>query len=105
MQISNSSINKGGYPISSSNLKRILKADVKMKMKAQSHYLSFATKYLGGKSWEVKNQIENEGSKGTYLQISDAEQIEGEICRHILQLPDDVWLGILSNLQMVDVVR
>ena len=76
-----------------------------MKMKAQSHYLSFATKYLGGKSWEVKNQIENEGSKGTYLQISDAEQIEGEICRHILQLPDDVWLGILSNLQMVDVVR
>ena len=105
MQISNSSINKGGYTISSSNLKRILKAEIKMKMKAQSHYLSFATKYLGGKSWEVKNQIEKEGSKGTYLQIFNGEKVEGETCRHILQLPDDVWLGILGNLQMIDVVR
>ena len=76
-----------------------------MKMKAQSHYLSFATKYLGGKSWEVKNQIEHEGSKGTYLQIYNGEQVESETYHHILQLPDDVWLGILSHLQMVDVGR
>ena len=98
MQISNSSISKGGYPISSSNLKRILKAEIKMKMKAQSHYLSFATKYLGGKSWEVKNRIENEG-------IFNGEKFEGETCRHILQLPDDVWIGIMGNLQLIDVVR
>jgi hypothetical protein len=105
MQILSSSINKGSYPISSSNLKRILKADIKMKMKAQSHYLSFATKYLGGKSWEVKNQIEIEGSKGTYIQIYNGEEVESKTCRHILELPDDVWLGILSHLQMVDVGR
>ena len=74
-------------------------------MKARGQYLNFATQYLRGKSWEVNSQIEKEASRETYLQISNDEQIGGEACCHIIQLPDDVWLGILSHLQLVDVVR
>ena len=74
-------------------------------MKIQDNYLGLARRYFRGKSWEVTRTKESKMNDGSYLQLVDNDPIEGEKCRNVLQLPDDVWLGILSNLQMIDVVR
>ena len=74
-------------------------------MKTQDNYLGLARRYFRGKSWEVARTKESKMNDGSYLQLEDNDPIESVGCRHVLQLPDDVWLGILGNLQMIDVVR
>jgi hypothetical protein len=74
-------------------------------MKTQDNYLGLARRYFRGKSWEVTRTKECKMNDGSYLQLEDNDPIEGTGCRHVLQLPDDVWLGILSHLQVLEVVR
>jgi hypothetical protein len=74
-------------------------------MKIQDNYLGLARRYFRGKSWEVARTKESKMNDGSYLQLVDNDPIEGAGCRHVLQLPDDAWLGILSHLQILDIVR
>eukprot|EP00092_Neocalanus_flemingeri_P078818 GFUD01098104.1.p1 GENE.GFUD01098104.1~~GFUD01098104.1.p1 ORF type:complete len:180 (+),score=58.14 GFUD01098104.1:156-695(+) len=75
-------------------------------MKTQGNYLGLARRYFLGKSWEVKMS-----GSGSYRYLPDREEESqtSQTClsawSNILQLPGDVWLGILSSLQMQDIVR
>jgi hypothetical protein len=71
-------------------------------MKTQDNYLGLARRYFRGKSWEVTRTKESKMNDGSFLQLVDNEPLEGAECRHVLQLPDDAWLGILSHLQVLD---
>ena len=74
-------------------------------MKTQENYLGLARRYFRGKSWEVNRNKAPENTDGSYLRVVDNDSIEGATHPNVLQLPDDVWLGILSHLQILDVVR
>ena len=74
-------------------------------MKTQDNYLGLARRYFRGKSWEVARTKESQMKDDSYLKLVDNDPIEGAGCRHVLQLPDDAWLGILSHLQVLDIAR
>eukprot|EP00092_Neocalanus_flemingeri_P039226 GFUD01042703.1.p1 GENE.GFUD01042703.1~~GFUD01042703.1.p1 ORF type:complete len:181 (+),score=56.07 GFUD01042703.1:187-729(+) len=76
-------------------------------MTTDRNYLGLARRYFRGKSWEVK--IRSSYLPSSYRYLPDREEEEGQTCLsaccNILHLPDDVWLGILSSLQILDIVR
>ena len=74
-------------------------------MKPQSNYLGLARRYFRVKSWDVKSRKEDKSRTGSYLYLAATEKEMDQGCSNILHLPDEVWLGILSHLQLVDVVR
>jgi len=87
-------------------------------MKTQENYLGLARRYFRGKSWEVsEKKAEHRITECSYLQLVDTEYSDdgdggggvgdvgdggGVTCLH---LPPDVWLGILDQLQVMDIVR
>ena len=74
-------------------------------MKVPESYKGLATNCFKGRSWDVDNPSEHVGNIGTYLQLPESGCDEEEYCWNILQLPDDVWLSILSYLSILDVGR
>ena len=71
-------------------------------MKIEGSYIGLATRCFRGKSWDLHRK-RDDVSFGSYVQIGESGCRVG--CFNILQLPDDIWLLILSHLQIVDVVR
>ena len=77
-------------------------------MKTQENYLGLARRYFRGKSWEVsEKKADHRITECSYLQLVDTEYSDdgdggGVTCLH---LPPDVWLGILDQLQVMDIVR
>ena len=75
-------------------------------MKPQSNYVGLARRYFRRKSWDVKSSVEEESMTGSYLYLAAREkEMDHILFSSILQLPDDIWVGILSYLQLVDVFR
>ena len=74
-------------------------------MKYRGNYLGMASRYLRGKSWDVKNIDEENINPGSYLTLVDREQGVVQTVFSILHLHDDALLAIFGYLQLVDVVR
>ena len=80
-------------------------------MKSQENYLGLARRYFRGKAWEVsEKKAEHRITECSYLQLvdtgySDAGDGDGGGGVTCLHLPPDVWLGILDQLQVMDIVR
>ena len=74
-------------------------------MKIPEGYIGLATRCFRGKSWDVPANTDQVSCIGTYLQKTERDPQEEEACYNILQLPDDIWLVILSHLSIRDVAR
>ena len=80
----------------------VLSSDI---MKIEGSYIGLATRCFRGKSWDLHKKTDYVSSFGSYVQMGESDCRVGETCFNILQLPDDIWLLILSHLQILDVVR